>query len=287
MFQSFSWNLAAACAFRSEPPYVVAVEGGNGAAILPACVAEGNISFLGDSLFDYRDLLADSSDATAAAWTRLAALRLPLSLTALYGARSQAHWRDMGFVPTPFVTAPGVRVADLNAIDFESRHHRSLRLLRRLNRLGVSFHEHSGRDSALLRAIYQAKAAQVLESGENLFTDPARRDFLIAAGGLGACDVFTFESAGTLVAALVTFRDGEVRRFYTIYYDRAWAHYSPGVALLFEVTRRTLASGLDCDYMTGEQPHKVRFATSSQPLFRVLADAEELAGAGNARVAAA
>ena len=89
--------------------------------------------------------------------------------------------------------------------------------------------------------------------------------------------MYTLESAGTLVSALVTFRDGKVRRFYTTYYAQEWAHYSPGVALLYEATRRSLRQGFDCDYMTGEQPHKMRFANSVTPLYRVSATAEQLA----------
>lgn len=287
MFQSFEWNLLSARCFRHQAPRVVAIEDGAAAAILPACQSGAGLSFLGDSLFDYRDLLADSPECTAAAWLQLSRLDQPFELTALRGHSSESQWKEMGFTVEPFVNAPAVRRADVDAIEFESRHNRSARLLRRLARAGVTFREHSGADSALMRTIYYAKAAQVLDSGENLFTDPARRDFLVAAAGLGGCAVFTFESAGALVAGLVTFRDGEVRRFYTTYYDRTWAHYSPGVALLFEVTRRTLADGLDCDYMTGEQPHKVRFATGSVPLYRASASAADLANVASARALAA
>jgi CelD/BcsL family acetyltransferase involved in cellulose biosynthesis len=81
--------------------------------------------------------------------------------------------------------------------------------------------------------------------------------------------VYTLTQRATLVAALVTFRDGNTRRFYTTYYDHAWAHFSPGMVLLFEITRQSLEEGLNCDYMTGEQPHKTRLATGGVPLFRV------------------
>jgi CelD/BcsL family acetyltransferase involved in cellulose biosynthesis len=53
--------------------------------------------------------------------------------------------------------------------------------------------------------------------------------------------------------------------------------YSPGVALLYEVTRASLAENLDCDYLTGEQEYKMRFATSVMPLYRVDVTAGELA----------
>jgi hypothetical protein len=78
------------------------------------------------------------------------------------------------------------------------------------------------------------------------------------------------------IAALVTFIDGPVRRFYTTWMDPAWSKHSPGVALLFEATRQTLEQGLDCDYMTGEQPYKLRFATGSEPLYKIDTGAEQL-----------
>ena len=76
----------------------------------------------------------------------------------------------------------------------------------------------------------------------------------------------------------MTFVDGGTRRFYTTWMDPAWSRHSPGIALLFEATRLTLEQGLDCDYMTGEQPYKLRFATGSEPLYKVEATAQQLAG---------
>ena len=86
------------------------------------------------------------------------------------------------------------------------------------------------------------------------------------------------------MSALVTFRDRHVRRFYTVFYDQAFADYSPGNILLFEICRRTLEESMDCDMMTGEQPYKQRLATSAVPLYRVQASAETLAAVGRARV---
>ena len=39
----------------------------------------------------------------------------------------------------------------------------------------------------------------------------------------------------------------------------------------------SLAEGLDCDYMTGAQPYKLRLATGSMPLFRLRATPRQLA----------
>lgn len=279
IFQSPGWNLLAARVFSAvAEPMVIHAESENGAAIIPACLTDGPISFLGEALFDYRDVLARGDDRVLRrAWQQVAAEQWPLSIGALRAERAP-EWQQAGFDPSPFCNAPGVRRQDVSAEEFVSRHTRSGRLLRRLARAGVECHSHSGHDTALVRYIYEAKAQQLAPIPGNLFADPARVDFMVAVAGIDArCEIFTLESAGTLVAALVTFRDDPVRRFYTTYYDRAWAHFSPGVALLYEVTRRSLAEGLDCDYMTGEQPHKVRFATHLAPLLRVEAEAAELA----------
>jgi CelD/BcsL family acetyltransferase involved in cellulose biosynthesis len=45
--------------------------------------------------------------------------------------------------------------------------------------------------------------------------------------------------------------------------------YSPGVSLLYIVIRQAQAHGLDFDFMTGEQPYKMRFATEVMPLYIV------------------
>ena len=53
------------------------------------------------------------------------------------------------------------------------------------------------------------------------------------------------------------------------------------------MTRRSLADGLDCDYMTGEQPYKLRLATRSTPLYRLCATPEQLADLSSMEMRAA
>lgn len=272
VFQSFAWNRLAAEAFADrERPYVVYAENATGAAIIPAAVTASGITLLGETLFDYRDVLvAGDGGALSAAWRELAALELPFSVAGLRGAADE--WR--AFDLRPFSEAPFVPAQDIQE---HAAHSRAGRLVRRLERLDAGFRRYDGSSAALLRSIYRRKAVQF--GAENLFTDPRRVDFMVRVLALApaAVDVFTFETAGEIIAALVTLRDGNVRRFYTTWFDNAWAHQSPGTALLFEVTSQSLAEGLDCDYMTGAQPHKLRFRTASLPLFRAKASAEQLA----------
>jgi CelD/BcsL family acetyltransferase involved in cellulose biosynthesis len=140
---------------------------------------------------------------------------------------------------------------------------------------------HSGKNCGLVRTIYELKATQFPNEADNIFLDAHRRDFMaLACEAMGdRCEIFTLETATQLVAALVTLRDAEARRFYTIYFDPAWSKFSPGTVLIYEVTARTLAEGLDCDYMTGEYGYKNRLATAMVPLLKVDATADDLAQA--------
>ncbi len=277
IFQSPEWNLLAARVFEGRAPIMaVHAESDAGAAIIPACASDGRVCFLGDELFDYRDVLAAGDpEILRRAWQQVAATRLPLSITALRGDAARERWETVGFAPAQFCQAPGVR--GMPADEFAARHTRSARFLRRLARSGVEFRVHGGSDATLVQHIYESKAKQPA-SPQNLFADSRRVEFVTAVAAQDRrCEIFTLETAGTLVAALITYREDSIRRFYTTYYDQGWAHESPGIAILMEVTRRSLEQGLDCDYMTGEQPHKARFATGGTPLFRVEAQAEELA----------
>ncbi len=284
LFQSFEWNrLAAECFAGRESPCVVAAESAGGAALLPAAVTRTGLVFLGEALFDYRDVLAiGDEDALRAAWAKLADLRLPLSVTAVRERSIRERWADFQPAAAPFVKAPQVKQTEVYADEFARRHTRLGRALRRMARAGVSLRRHCGSNTQLVRHIYQQKAAQPLTTGENLFRDPRRVDFVVAVAAMlpEACDIFTLEAAGHLVAALVSFQDRGVRRLYTVYFDVTWAEYSPGTALCYELTRRSLEQGFDCDFMTGEQPHKLRLATSAQQLYRVEAPASQIAIAG-------
>jgi CelD/BcsL family acetyltransferase involved in cellulose biosynthesis len=151
-----------------------------------------------------------------------------------------------------------------------------------MERLGFELRSYDGNNPMLLRSIYEAKAEQ---SEASLFHDAGRVEFMVSAAGLmpNVFEVFTLDNGGTTAAAVVTLRDGRWRRFYTGWFAAEYEKHSPALALIYEVTRRSLASGLDCDYMTGEQPYKMRLATTSVPLYRVRATAEQLAAVGGAR----
>jgi CelD/BcsL family acetyltransferase involved in cellulose biosynthesis len=280
LFQSYHWNLHAARIFTDEAPFVIAVEDDRGAAILPTALTPGRdcLTLIGDVMFDYRDALtAGDADSLQHAWRELACLALPLRFDFLRGEAARARWSD---VPTRRITAaPAVRRCDLTSDQFAAAHSRLARQIRRLQRADCVLRCYDGSATGLLRHIYFSKASQLAGDRNNYFADPRRGAFVctVAAEQPGACQIFTIECGSTAVAALVTFLDGHVRRFYTIYIDRAWAVFSPGTALVYNVTVSSLAEGLDCDYLTGEQPHKLRLASHRVPLLRVEASAEAVA----------
>jgi CelD/BcsL family acetyltransferase involved in cellulose biosynthesis len=284
MFQSFVWNHTAAQAFADrEVPFVIYAESDQGAALVPTAIdqARNRLVFLGETLFDYRDVLTSGDpQVLASAWNRASQLGMKFSSGALRSDSNFAAWN--AFDVSRFYGAPRVSPKEVTAEEFAQGHKRLASWKRRLDREGVEFKCHTGSNSELVRCIYQQKGTQPSEIGGSLFSDRRRVEFMIeVCRQMGsACEIFTFESAGTLVAALVTFRDRHVRRFYTIYFDQAWAKHSPGMVLLYEVTCRSLKAGLECDYMTGEHSYKTRFATSIVPMYWVEATADALATLG-------
>ena len=276
-FKNFELNLLAARQFTDrEEPFVISAESSYGAAIVPAVrrLHDGSLRLLGEELFDYRGFLHDDEEVLRSALAILAEAGAPLEVLAVRECDRVPLMDELELLP--FTVAPAVHCDQVAAQEFGRLHHRLGRNLRRFQRQGIELRTHSGYHSELVRTIYRAKAAH---DPKSLFHDPLRVEFMVEAARLQGerCEIFTLESAAELVAALVTFRDDQVRRFYTCYFSAAHARLSPSMTLIHEVTRQSLASGLNCDYMTGEQGYKLRLATSSVPLYRLRASALQLA----------
>ena len=278
VFQSFDLNLLAAVRFADrEQPYVVCAETSSGVAIVPAVLRhrDGSTRLLGEELFDYRCFLhCGDDDALRAALAALAKLQRGLEIQAVRETDISAVTSELPLLP--FAAAPGVSCAQISAEQFADAHTRLTRNLRRLERLGFEPRSYDGANPQLLRSIYAGKAAQ---RGASLFHDSARIEFLASAAGLmpDVFEIFTLENDKRMAAALVVLRDGSCRRFYTGWFAPEYEKHSPALGLIYEITRQSLAAGLDCDYMTGEQPYKMRLATNSVPLYRVRATPEQLA----------
>jgi len=283
IFQSYDWNELSARHFcQRESPFVVMAESDSGLAIIPAAInlRRKQLALLGEELFDYRDVLSIGDESSLdSAWAEVLSVAVERKLSfethSLRGVQEptiaeQPAWR--GFEVEFFTHAPCIRRQEQTGL-----HSRLARNLRRLVAAGCELKRYSGVASALLKRIYELKSLQ----GESLFRDPLRLAMLIAMANSKQekCDVFTLEAGSTLVAALVTFVDGNWRRFYTTYHshDERWAKHSPGLTLIHFTMEDSLANGLDCDFMTGDQPYKRRLATSNIPLYRVSASADALA----------
>ena len=174
IFQRFSWNRLAAEMFTDRlRPYVVCVEGDHGAAIIPAAVHPLNnrIEFIGEALFDYRDVLHSGDPETLRhAWQQLAMLDLPLQVVAIGPAASRRNWG--GFNLTPFAAAPWVDRGSIEPSEFRMAHPRLGRQMRRLRKRGAELRLYGGQDSAVVRRLYQCKSSKFTASANlNLFLD--------------------------------------------------------------------------------------------------------------------
>ena len=274
VFQQFHWNRLAAELFADrEEPHVIVASRGEDAVILPLAIRKsGTAALLGETLFDYRDMLSTGDqelehDVLAEA----SQLGLPLEITAL---RADIAGRWHIFEHQPFCKAPSIVRANCSAEHLIEMHRRLGRLSWRIASRGVTLQRRDGSDSALVRDLYLKKSTQE----GSLFKDPLRREFMdrICFEEGNRCQIYTFETATDLVAAILTLRsDDRTRHFYTVYFDPAWGTFSPGQVLLFDAAALTLADGLDCDFLTGEYPYKMRIANDAVTLVRIEATKEQ------------
>jgi CelD/BcsL family acetyltransferase involved in cellulose biosynthesis len=278
IFQDFDLNLLAAKAFAERDElFIVCAEASYGAAIIPAVISrkENSIRLLGEELFDYRCFLHHGApEILAHALAVLAEQQLPLEIKSLREIDCSTIGTALQL--TPFCCAPAVNCGDITAEDFAAAHLRLARNLRRLERLSFTLQCYPGDYPGLVRFIYERKASQ---TPGNLFQDQARIDFMVQAATLlrDRFEIYTLEDEACIAAAVIVLREENCRRFYTGWFSPRLEKHSPALSLIYEITRQSLAAGLDCDYMTGEQPYKLRLATSTVPLYRLQATADELA----------
>jgi CelD/BcsL family acetyltransferase involved in cellulose biosynthesis len=247
-------------------------------AIIPAVKRERELGLIGETLFDYRDVLsAGEPYALEHAWRELARLGLPMEVTALRGNKVRERWKSLE--PAEFCNAPTTRRGDITAEEFAAVHGKAAKASRRLSREGLRLVRHDKDMRAIADWVYRRKAEWSGQS-KNLFLDRERQDFMldIVSNDVCNCTIWSYEDAFMdTAAALVTFRHGKTRHYYTIHHDLRWERFSPGQVLLFDVTQASLAEGLDVDFMTGEYPYKNRLATAMVPLYRVAMSPERMA----------
>jgi CelD/BcsL family acetyltransferase involved in cellulose biosynthesis len=279
IFQDFDWNLLAARIFSDrEVPFIVCAEASYGLAIIPTVRRrDRTLRLLGEELFDYRTFLHQGENSESLIRSALSTLSQMRECLEVVAVRGPDRWSVMDEMHlTPFTEAPLVDCGQISSEEFSATHQRLGRNIRRFQKLGFEVKKYYGDSCDLLRSIYSLKAAQ---DPASLFRDPCRVEFIIQAAHTAPhrCEIFVLEYGTAITAALVTFRDGDFRRFYTGWFDSNYAKLSPSMSLIYETTRVSLAEGLSCDYMTGTQPYKLRLATGSVPLYRLQATPEQLA----------
>jgi CelD/BcsL family acetyltransferase involved in cellulose biosynthesis len=279
IFQGYELNRRAAEWFAGrESPYVIVAESEAGMAIIPAARRERELGLIGETLFDYRDVLsAGDGQVLTEAWRALAKLGLGLEVTALRGDEVRQRWESLA--PTPFCNAPITRRCDISAEEFVTAHRKAAKASRRLAREGLRLIRHQDKPERLAEWIYRRKS-EWSGTSENLFGDRQRQDFMqwIVCNHIIDWSIWSYQTNyGDIAAALMTLEDGLCRHFYTIHHDARWERFSPGQVMIFDVTRESLAEGKDVDFMTGEYPYKNRLATAMVPLYRVSASVEQMA----------
>jgi CelD/BcsL family acetyltransferase involved in cellulose biosynthesis len=283
VFQQYHWNRLAAEIFADrEQPHVLVATRDDHAVILPLAIrTNGTACLLGETLFDYRDMLSTGdAELELAVLAEASSLGLPLEITALTPQAARC-WTL--FESKQFAKAPRIKRSECSAKQLMEAHRRLGRHSRRIAARGAHLKHRSGTDREFIRELYVRKAAQA----GSLFTDPVRREFMerICLEEGGGCQIFTYETASELVSVILTFRSDHARCFYTVYYDLAWKAFSPGQVLLYESSLQTLSDNLDCDFMTGEYPYKMRLANDAVPLVRIETSAKEWREALDRRIA--
>jgi len=262
-----------------EAPNVILAESDSGMALIPAVRREREVGLIGETLFDYRDVLSSGApEVLAAAWRELAKLGLPLEVTALRGDTVRQRWER--FEAAPFCNAPMIRRDRISGGQFAREHRKSAKASRRLARQGVRLTRSPAGEAEAARWIYRHKS-EWRGSSANLFIDRQRQNFMlnIRHSGVSHWEIWRYVDINSrILAALVTLDSHSCRHFYTIHHDAGWERFSPGQVLIFDVARESLAEGLDVDFMTGEYPYKNRLANEQVPLYRVRASAEQMSG---------
>lgn len=278
LFQSYELNRSVAEWFAArETPNIIVAESDSGLAIIPAVRRERELGLIGETLFDYRDILSAGDPAVLEeAWRLLALTGLSLEVTALRGLETRARWQALS--PTEFCNAPTTRCCDITAEQFVSAHKKSAKASRRFAREGFRLMRRDRNMRPVTEWLYRHKT-EWSGASDNLFCDIHRRNIMlhIINTNVCKCTVWSYENTdGDIAGALVTFEHGRRRHFYTIHHDPRWDKFSPGQVMIFDVTRESLAEGLDVDFMTGEYSYKNRLATAMVPLFRVNASALQM-----------
>lgn len=244
-----------------------------GPALAAFTLHQGRLALLGQGLFDYVDLVGEAS---LTAQRQLACQLLDWDEWRQFDATGvpadspfTEFWQAFAPEQKAFSVAPLLRYLDR----FSSAHPRLARRLRQYRRTGWvlrQVRERHERQAFLPWILEQKRQTLQAQGCSNVLDgDAARWLQAMVEHEPVLTELWQLYRGAETAAGLLTWRSTSVRSAYTISYRGGAAAMSPGILLLYGVLCDSVAEGLHFDFLTGEQPFKLRFADARRHLLRV------------------
>ncbi len=242
-------------------------------ALAAFTVRNGQLRLLGQGLFDYVDLIGTASPAAQRQlalqlldweeWRQFEATGVPAD------SRFTALWEALQPDQDLYSAAPLL----LNPLRFQHEHRRIARRWQQCLQAGWQLRQvaHSEERQTLLHWILEQKEQALRARGCRNVLDGAAARWLEAmvTHAPEVTELWQLHRGAETTAGLLSWRSTPVRYAYTISYSGQAAAMSPGTLLLYGVLCNSVAAGLRFDFLTGEQPFKLRFADARRRLLRL------------------
>lgn len=242
-------------------------------ALAAFTVRDGQLALLGQGLFDYVDLVGAASPAAQQQlarqlleweeWRQFEATGVPAD------SPFTSFWQALQAESSFFSAAPLL----LHPDRLRPGHGRAARRLRQCRQAGWELQQvgQGAERQALLHWILEQKQQALQASGGRNVLDEAAVQWLRAmvTHAPELAELWRLHRDGEAAAGLLCWRSTPVRYAYTISYRSDAAAMSPGVLLLYGVLCDSAAQGLCFDFLTGEQPFKLRFSDARRSLLRL------------------
>lgn len=274
---------------RGATPLVV--HDAAGEWILPWAARDGVLFPIGHGVFDYVDAVGQGTAADALEcragmlaralrrcpdWRRMEMQGLPEESPFLGFWRRLAAELGSEAAITPFAAAPLLRCGTGGTAmveEFARGHGRAEERLRQAERRGwLGQLEAAGERRDLLAWLLAQKQRRLEARGETNVLQAGEAEWLdgmVALGREAGVELWAYRREGIPAAGLLTFLLPPVRYGYLLAFAAEMAAASPGITLLYFALRATVRAGMDFDFLTGEQPYKLRFANAARRLLQL------------------
>lgn len=242
-------------------------------ALAAFTVRNGQLTMLGQGLFDYVDMVGTASPAAQRQlarqlldwqeWRQFEATGVPAD------SRFTVFWEALQPEQEIYSAAPLL----LNPLRFQQEHGRAAHRWRQCLQAGWQLRQlwqHDERQ-ALLHWILEQKEQALRAQGRCNVLDQAAVRWLqtMVTRAPEMTELWQLHRGAETIAGLLSWCSTPVRYAYTISYSGQAAAMSPGILLLYGVLCNSVAAGLRFDFLTGEQPFKLRFADARRRLLRL------------------